>query len=477
MVESVALQTLPVLLVGSLLVVAIVLYLLRSWERFTAAVATLFVGGWAWWLWQLDLSTPMWTVPLWGQTIDVTAPLAHLGFTFALQPSALAMLITMFLLAAAAFALTLLTNQGHSFVPFSLVLLAGYSALMLMTAGPLSPPLLMPLAFVLLTTVAVFVLQAGRLTTPSGPLRLLIPPVLAFPFFLAAQWYVDLFPLNPQDTGPQSTVALLLTIGMLLLMAPAPLHSAQPAIAQSAPPLVTALVTLLYQLALLFLLFQLLTLFPFMASDPTFEQWFLWAGLATTIWGGIAAAGALQPGRLWGYAALHDWGLILILLAVPTPTSWPLALFLFGLRAVSMLTAAAGLSVLEHHIPHFSLERLRGAGNRIPWNSAAFLLGGLGLTGFPLSAGFTGHWTALQIMAESDWRPAAIVMLSSVGAIWGFVRIARILFGPLHDRMLVREQPASIAVALIVLLVTVSLAVSPQLLDAPIRSAWTAFGG
>ncbi|MCB0060472.1 MAG: hypothetical protein KDE19_00080, partial [Caldilineaceae bacterium] len=409
--------------------------------------------------------------------IDSSLPLTRFDFTFAMQPGALPILITMYLLSAAAFALSAFVSQGRSFVPFTLALLAGYSALILLTAAPLAPPLLMPLAFVVLTAIGVFVLQAGRLTDPTGPLRMLVLPVLAFPLFLAAQWYIDLMPLNPQDTGPQSTLAFLLTAGLLLLMAPAPLHSAQPAVAQTAPPVVTALITLLYQLALLHLLFQILLLFPFLAEEPVYEQWFLWAGLATTIWGGIAGAGALQPGRLWGYAALHDWGLILILLAIPSATSWPLALFLFGLRAVSMLTAAAGLSTLEHHINTFGMERLRGAGNRLPWNSAAFLLGGLGLTGFPLSAGFTGHWAALQVMAESDWRPAALVMLSSVGAIWGFVRLARILFGPLQDRLLRREQPASIIMALIVLLLTVSLAVSPQLLDAPIRSAWAAFGG
>lgn len=480
--DSGILFTLPTLLVGSLLVMAIITYLLRGWERVTSMIAMTFTTLLALWLWGLDLANPEQFLPfplrlVWPAPINIAEPFTRLGFQFELQPGTSAILVITLLLAAAAFLLTFFVSQGRSFVPFTLTLLSGYVALTLMIAGPLMPPLLAPLILVVLSCIGVFVLQAGRLTDPTGPLRMIVPPVLAFPLFLTAQWYIDQIPLNPQDTTPEETVARILTFGLLLLLAPVPLHSAHPATAQSAPPVVTALVTLLYQLALLHLLFQLINQFPFITGSTMFEPWFTWAGLATTIWGGMAAAGALHPGRLWGYAALHDWGLILMLLAIPSPTTWPLALFLFGLRAASMLTAAAGLSVLEHHVNGFALERLQGAGNRLPWNSAAFLLGGLGLAGFPLSAGFTGHWAALQIIAENDWRLAAIVLLASVGAIWGFVRLTRILFDPLSNHTLVREQAPSVVMALLMLLVSVGLAVSPQLLDAPVRSTWTAFGG
>jgi hypothetical protein len=472
-----ALLTMPVVLVGALIGMTVITYLLRSWPRITTAVAALTTGILGLWLWRLDLAVTEQALPFVAQPIRVTAPLVRLGFRFELQPDAIAILVTIFLLATAAFALAFFTRQGYSFVPISLVLLAGYTTLTMLTAGPLAPPLLTPLALVILSCVSAFALQGGRLRSPTGPLRLIVPPVLAFPLFLTAQWYIDQIPLNPQDNTPAEVAAFLLTVGLLLLLTPAPLHSAYPTAAQSSPPITNALVTLLYQLALLHLLFQLVNRYPFVVTEGSFEVWFTWAGLATTIWGGIAAAGASHPGRLWGYAALHDWGLILLLLAIPSSTTWPLALFLFGLRAASMLTAAAGLSVLEDNIPDLSLAQLQGAGNRLPWNSAAFLLGGLGLTGFPLSAGFTGHWAALQVIAAVDWQPAALVLLASVGAIWGFVRLTRILFGPLHNRFLLYEQAPNVAVALVVLVISVALAISPQLLDGSVRTLWAAFGG
>lgn len=471
------LLTLPVLLVGGLIGVALCTYLLRSWETLTGLLAAAFTGGLGIWLWQLDLNNVAQPLPFIGQTLEVSAPFTRLGFTFQLQPGASPILITAFFMAAGAFLLTAAISQGRSFVPFTLVLLAGYVAVALLTAGPLAPPFLVPLFLVALNCVAVFILQAGRLTNPTGPLRTLTPAILAFPLFLVAYWYIDQIPLNPQDNSAELMAARLLTLGLLLLLMPAPLHSAQPLTAQSAPPVVTALVSLLYQLSMLHLLFRVVDPFPFVAQIGPFEMWMTWAGLATTVWGGVAAAGSSHPGRLWGYAALHDWGLIIMILAVPGLRSWPLALFLFGLRVVSMLTAAAGLSTLEQHVGGMTPTHMQGAGNRLPWNSAAFLLGGLGLTGFPLSAGFTGHWIALQIIAENDWLPAAVVLFASVGAIWGFVRQTRILFGPLENRFLLREQAVSVVFALSMLILSISLAIAPQLLDGPIRSAWAAFSG
>jgi NADH-quinone oxidoreductase subunit N len=203
--------------------------------------------------------------------------------------------------------------------------------------------------------------------------------------------------------------------------------------------------------------------------------WFGVAGLITAVWSGLAAAGVNHGGRLWGYASLHDWGLILMVLAVPT--TLPLALFLFAMRAISVMTAAAGFSILEQHAGGLSPRHLQGAGSRLPWNSAAVLLGGLGLAGFPLTAGFAGHWAAIQLVAEADWRPAVIVLLASGGVIFGFIRLARLLFGPLENRAMLREQPLGTAIAVIALVVSVGLAIAPQILSDSVNRALLAFGG
>jgi multicomponent Na+:H+ antiporter subunit D len=463
------------LLIGTLLATALATYLLRQWEQAAAALGAIVTGSWAIWLWRVDLNEPIWTLPVLNRTIDIVEPLERAGFSFRLQPEILPILAVSLGLIAVGLLLAVGISQEPNFAPFVLVLAAGYSLLYLMTTGPLAPPLLAPLFLVAFSAVGVYALQAGRAESMAGSLRSLIPPVLAFPFFLLAAWYVEQMPLNPQDRSTAFAAGQLISLGLLILLAPVPLHGAQPPLSQFSPPVTNAVLTLLYQLAVLHVLFETLTTFPFVPLEAPLGAWLTWIGLVTAVWGGIAAAGDSQPGRLWGHAALHDWGLILLVLAVPTLRSWSLVLFLFGLRTISMLTAATGLSVLAHYAGSMRISAMQGAGARLPWSSAAFLLGGLGLAGFPLSAGFTGHWASLQLVAETDWRPAAAILLASGGAVFGFVRLARALFGPLANRYILREQPVAVTLAVVVLLLSVSVAVAPQLLDAAVTHTLVAF--
>lgn len=470
-------MNLPLLIIGALLALTLLTFLLRTYNTITGIVATLVTAGLAYWLWNVDTSESLVEIPLLGLFVDPGVPLERFGFMLQVQSGAIPILSGTMGLAALAFFLSLRTNHGQAFIPSALALVTGYMGLALITSGPLSPALLAPLFLIILSSLSVFVFHAGRPIRSEGPLRLLIPPTLALPLFLIAAWYIGQIPLNPQDTVTTQTAAQLLAVGILLLLAPAPLHSALPDTAEAAPPIVTALLTLLYQLALLHLIFRLVSAFPFITQETTLGLWLTWAGLATAVWGGIAAAGTSHPGRLWGYAALHDWGVILMVLAVPGVTSWPLVLFLYSLRTVSMLTAAVGLSVLEAESNGFDPEQLQGIGSRMPWNSAAYLLGGLGLVGFPLSAGFTGHWAALQIVAINDWLIAAIVLFAAGGAVFGYIRIARLLFGPIVDQSTLRENPISAVYAIVGILASASLALAPQLLDEAISQALKAFSG
>lgn len=468
---------LPGVLVGGLLLTAAITYLIRGWERVTALVGAFFAASWAVWLWQTDLRAPVREVlPSWFR-VDTGASLERLGFTLRMEQGAVPILSLSLGLVAISFILAANVSQGRSFVPFALALAAGYVAVGLVTVGPLAPALIVPLLLALLTAIGVFMLQAGRQLSAAGPLRSMLPPLLAFPLFLLASWYVEQIPLNPQDASPAYAAAQMMALGLIILLAPMPLHGAMPAISQNSPPIVAALLTLLYQLAVLHLIFRTVSTFPFMPQFAPLGVWLTWAGLLTAVWGGFAGAGVRNAGRLVGYSSMHDWGLIVLVLAVPGSRSWPLVLFLFGLRTVSLMTASAGMAVLEQNAGGLDWNRLQGAGSRMPWNSAAFLIGGLGLTGFPLSAGFTGHWAALQVVAETDWRPAAVVLIASAGTILGYVRLARVLFGPLENRLMRRETAINVGLAVVVLVLSIGFAMAPQLLDLPISRALVAFSG
>ena len=77
---------------------------------------------------------------------------------------------------------------------------------------------------------------------------MLFPPLLAAPLFILAAWYLDNIALNPQDVAGTQAAGVLLGLGLILLLAPFPLHGAVPTSADTAPPPAFLLVMLLNSL-------------------------------------------------------------------------------------------------------------------------------------------------------------------------------------------------------------------------------------
>ncbi len=467
----------PLFLPFGLLLLALLAYLFRRMEQIVSGVAGIVTGALA--LWLLGDAPTEGMVSLLGKLVqvDMQAEVVRFDLTFHLTPTALPILGLGLLLTATVLLLNVSTNQGRSFPPFALVLMCGYSLLLLLTDAPLNPLLLTPTILVVLTALGVYILQAGRLGGTLGPLRSLLPPLIAFPLFILASWHIDSLSINPQDSLAGGAAARLLALGLLLLLAPVPLHSAGPDLAEKAPSLVFAFLLLLYQLTGLSLLLRMTTAFPFIVENSALSLWLTGTGLLTAVWGGVAAAGASHPGRLWGYALLHDWGLILLMLAAPGNNGVALVIFLFGLRMLSTLASAVGLANLHAVAGSLNPLRLRGIGRSIPWSTSAYVLGGLGLAGFPLSAGFTGHWAALQTVAQTDWRVAAIVLVASGGIVVGFVRQIRILYDPRSLLTHSSESLPNTLVALVAILFVSGAALSPQAFTGFVSWVMMAFSG
>jgi formate hydrogenlyase subunit 3/multisubunit Na+/H+ antiporter MnhD subunit len=467
----------PEFIILSLLVLTLLSYLFRWWGTWTAFAAGLSTGLLALWIWRTFPADTFYEFPLLPLGINFGSRLSQFDFVFYLTTANVPVVVLSLALTSIALVLAGLANQGTYFVPVILLIVTGYLGISLLQNAPVEPLLLIPLLLAFLSALGVFVLQGDQLGRTLGPLRSMLSPVLAFPFFLPVAWYIEQIPLNPQNNETFLVAGWLLALGLLLLLGPAPLHSERPLTAQSAPPIGLALLTLLYQLAVLALLFRVLTRFSFVVELAPLSLWLTVGGVITAVWGGVAAAGTSHPGRLWGYALLHDWGLILLILSLPGIDRWPLVISLFVLRSVSTLTAAAGLSHIRTLVGALEIpQQLQGAGLRLPWSSAAFLLGVLGLAGFPLSAGFPGHWAALQVVADNDWRVAAGVLAASGGVVFGCVRLVRLLFGPIFNQYLPRERLASAVVALMVILFSAGIALAPQTLSESITWTLLAFG-
>ena len=75
------------------------------------------------------------------------------------------------------------------------------------------------------------------------------------------------------------------------------------------------------------------------------------------------------------------------------------------------------------------INDLRGAGRTMPWTSLAWVLGGLGLIGVPLTCGFVSKWMLLTAALDSEaWLIAILMLISSLLALVYVWKVVEVLY-------------------------------------------------
>lgn len=452
----------PLLLLGVLLVGAVIVYLLRTLEPVAALLAAAIAGLLAIMLWRLPLAAP---VKLAGRAVRLGQVVEWDAVSLQITPASRALLIFLLATAALTFILSWRTFQGRTLYPFGLVLVALWSGIAM-----LQPLTLAPIVVVLAAVLAVFLIQAGRAGETQGAWRQLLFPALAVPLFVIAAWYIDQAPLNPDDTTPYRIAGWLLIGGFILLLQPAPLHVAMPAVASQSPTVVAAFLWIGGQAVILFLLQRFLVTYPWLGVAVDSARWLFWLGMLTALLGGLLAAAQNRLGRLTGYAALYDYGILIVALGLRGTAGLPTAIWLLLTRTLSLLTLAVGAAGLRHYMATDRLEGIRGAASRLPFAVMALIMGGFGLAGMPLTAQFASRWALLQLVGENDPRWVVFLVVGALGVLIGIVRAGRACFGDLHASPVERESFGLALIAVVLVGASVLLGLFPQLLTGPVAS-------
>ncbi|MCX6029781.1 MAG: proton-conducting transporter membrane subunit [Chloroflexi bacterium] len=452
----------PTLLLAVLLLAAGAIYLLRRFEPLAALLAAFLAALLAFALWRLPLAAP---VRVAGREVSLGQAVAWQDLTLQITPATVALLVFLLGTAAVAFVLAWRTYQGRTFYPFGLALVALWAV-----AAMLQPLTFTPLAMILASILAVFLIQAGKAGETRGAWRQLLFPTLAAPLFAVAMWYMDQAPLNPDDQTPFRIAAWLLIAGFVLLLQPAPLHVAIPAVAGQAPPVVAAFLWIGGQATTLFLLQRFLVAYPWLAATVDSARWLLWLGVFTATVGGALTATQRTLGRFAGYAGLYDYGVLLVAMGLRGTAGLPTAIWLLLTRTLALLTLATGAALIRHHMESDRLERIAGAASRLPLSVAALVMGGFALAGMPLTAQFASRWALLQLAAEDDPRWTALLLLGALGVLIGTLRAGRACFGNLSGSPVEREPAGLALLALGLVVAGALLGVFPQFLTGPVAA-------
>lgn len=222
---------------------------------------------------------------------------------------------------------------------------------------------------------------------------------------------------------------LLVAAGLVYKLALVPFHFYAPDAYQGAPAVSAAAFSTLPKLAAVAVLARMLALLApegHLAGKLGLALAVL--GSVSVLAGALLAAASSEARRILGFSAVvHAGSLVLALAVWPERGGWG-ALACYGLAyLLAQLGAFVALDQLE------AGRELRGAWQRRPAGTLAFVLLLASLAGLPPFAGFLGKWLVLRSLAEGafqgGWPPAlagGILLLGTLVALVGYLRVLRI---------------------------------------------------
>jgi formate hydrogenlyase subunit 3/multisubunit Na+/H+ antiporter MnhD subunit len=442
-------------------------YLVRRWALLAAFIAAATSGVLAFLCLRLPLDQ---SSTILGQDVNFGLHVDVVGQKLQLHPAGQLWLAFIFGLAVVLYLAAWRISPGRSFYPFSLVIMALYVLVILLEGFSLQV-----LAYAISVTLGVFIIQGGQLGSVRGAQRYLVVFLLAVPLLLVAAWLMDPARSTPQDFETIRRVLLPAALGFGLLLGAFPFGTWMPALAATAPPVITAFVFTAGQAMAMYLTLAFLHENPQILSDGVAQAVIQAAGLVMVVAGGVMAAVQRDFGRLFGYAAMGDMGILLLALAASGSQSVTLVLLHLVSRGLMLTLVATALSILRHRATTDRFERLGGVARRLPVAAMGLALGGLALAGFPLTAGFPTRWAVYRAMSGEEMLWPILLLVSSAGIIIGLLRGLNAMLGdgPRDD---VARQPLLASLLVILLaVVVILLGVFPQLFLEPASRAAQAF--
>jgi multicomponent Na+:H+ antiporter subunit D len=153
--------------------------------------------------------------------------------------------------------------------------------------------------------------------------------------------------------------------------------------------------------------------------------------------------------RMLAYSSIAQIGYIVLgisLANVDGLTAGILHLFNHALIKGGMFLA---LGCMALRLGDTRIGHARGLGREMPFTMAAFLVGGLGLIGVPLTAGFISKWYLITAALEGGMWPIAVLILASsllaVIYVWRVVEVLWFL-APENGRERAHEAPLSMLI-------------------------------
>ena len=221
-----------------------------------------------------------------------------------------------------------------------------------------------------------------------------------------------------------------LTVGIGLKLALFPLHLWLPNAYTYAPHVVSAFLAATATKVAVYVLVRFM--YGVFGSSFTFDsmplQFILMVlGALAVLSGSTVAVFQHNIKRMLGYSSVAQIGYMILGLSLASVSGLTATLVHLLNHALMKGGLFLAVACMAYQLGSTRLADLAGAGQRMPWTSAAFVVGGLSLIGVPLTAGFISKWLLVVAILETGWWPLLIVIaagsLLAVAYIWRVIEM------------------------------------------------------
>ncbi|MBH89812.1 MAG: cation:proton antiporter [Magnetovibrio sp.] len=268
----------------------------------------------------------------------------------------------------------------------------------------------------------------------------------------------DLAALIPSISNSRTihTALAFLTVGIGLKLAMFPLHLWLPNAYTYAPSVVTAFLAATATKVAAYVLIRIVfTLFGEVNILENLSLQYSMMALAIIAMFVASITAIFQENlkRMFAYSSVAQIGYIILGLSFASQIGLAASVIHLFNHAIIKCAIFMGLGCIALRAG-VSIRDINGLGYRMPWTTAPIVIGGLGLIGIPMTAGFISKWYLVRAALELNmWPLAILIVLSSLIAIiyvWRFVEAAYLK--PAHEKNInIREAPLSMLLSLWIL--------------------------
>lgn len=415
----------PILWIGLPFIMGIIILFLLQ-ERYAAWVG----GSVAALLALIALVIPIDTALLLGQvSLKIAPSVQFFGRSFELNTVDGPLLAVIYGLAALWLFGTEASGTANRFVSLGLMIVA------LLTASIAVEPFLYAALLLEMAAMLVIPLLVPPYQKPGrGVVRFLIYQTFAMPFILFSGWMLAGVEASPGDLGTTIQAGVMLSMGFAFLFSIFPLYNWVPLLMEEASPYATGF--LLWALPAFTTIFALdfLDRYTWLRTTPQLTNAIQFAGVFMIASGGIFASLQRHLGRMLGYAAITEAGVLLLVIGLGSSEIINLVFLILIPRGLELALWALALSIIKGGNQSLRFADVQGLARSYPVAVSSLILAHLAMSGFPLLAGFPSRLALWQEVSGVSLTLSFWVFLGMFGLLVAAIRTLAVLVMAKEDK-------------------------------------------